>query len=199
MPVFELREEKFQIREKYRKIRASISEEEKKLLDSQICEKFLSCISYRYCDTILMYSPVRDEINVDAIAERALADGKHVAYPRCIPGTNKMNFHFVTSLDELQKGGTFGISEPPETNEKFSKRTNSCAICLVPALVYDKYGYRIGYGKGFYDRYLSHFSGSVIGIAYKSLVSDVPLPRGKFDVRANAIVTEEGVLSIARI
>ena len=54
MLIFELREEKSQIREKYRQIRAGISEEEKKMLDERICEKFLSCVSYRYCDTILM-------------------------------------------------------------------------------------------------------------------------------------------------
>lgn len=198
MPVYELREEKSKIRQKYKQIRSSVSEEEKKMLDSKICEKFLSCVSYRYCDTILMYSPVRDEINVNAIALKALEDGKRVAYPRCIPGTNKMNFHFVSSLDELEKG-TFGISEPPETNERFSKKSNGCVVCLVPALAYDKYGYRIGYGKGFYDRYLSYFTGSVIGIVYKSLISDTPLPRGKFDVCANALVTEEGVYSIARI
>ncbi len=198
MPMYELREEKSKIRQKYKQIRSSVTEEEKKILDGKICEKFLSCISYRYCDTILMYSPVRDEINVNAIALKALEDGKRVAYPRCIPGTNKMNFHFVSSLDELEKGA-FGIAEPPETNERFSKKSNDCVVCLVPALAYDKYGYRIGYGKGFYDRYLSYFTGSVIGIVYKSLISDTPLPRGKFDVCANALVTEEGVYSIARI
>lgn len=198
MAVYELREVKTRIREKYKQIRSDITADEKNVLDAKICEKFLSCVSYRYCDTVLMYSPVRDEINVDAIAEKALKDGKRVAYPKCIPDTNKMNFHFITSLDELEKG-MFGIPEPPEKNERFNKRSNCCAVCLVPALVYDRYGYRLGYGKGFYDRYLSGFNGSVIGVVYKDLITDMSLPRGKFDVRANALVTEEGVCPVVRI
>lgn len=194
MQVYELREEKIKIREKYKKLRRDIEGERKVEFDSKICERFLNCVSYRYCDTVLMYSPVRDEINVDAIARAALKDGKRVAYPRCIPGTNKMNFYFVNSLDELQKG-TFGIPEPPETNEKYNKKDANTAICLVPAVVYDKSGYRLGYGKGYYDRYLGNFNGSVIGVIYKKLITD-SLPRGKFDVRANALVTEEGVCSV---
>ncbi len=194
MQVFELREEKIKIREKYKKLRRDISGEDKKEFDRRICERFLSCVSYRYCDTVLMYSPIRDEINVDAIAEAAFRDGKKVAYPRCVPGTNKMNFYFVKSLNELQKG-SYGIPEPPETNEKYNKKDAGSAVCLVPAVVYDKSGYRLGYGKGYYDRYLGNFSGSVIGIIYKELITD-SLPKGKFDVRANALITEEGVCSV---
>lgn len=194
MQVFELREEKIKIREKYKKLRRDINGEDKKEFDRRICERFLSCVSYRYCDTVLMYSPIRDEINVDAIAEAAFRDGKKVAYPRCVPGTNKMNFYFVKSLDELQKG-SYGIPEPPETNEKYNKKDAGSAVCLVPAVVYDKSGYRLGYGKGYYDRYLGNFSGSVIGIIYKELITD-SLPKGKFDVRANALITEEGVCSV---
>ncbi len=194
MQVYELREEKIKIREEYKKMRRDITGEDKKEFDRRICEKFLGCVSYRYCDTVLMYSPVRDEINVDAIAEAAFRDGKKVAYPRCVPGTNKMNFYFVKSLDELRKG-SYGIPEPPETNERYNKKDPGSAICLVPAVVYDKSGYRLGYGKGYYDRYLGNFSGSVIGIIYKELITD-SLPKGKFDVRANALITEEGVCSV---
>ena len=194
MQVYELREEKTKIREKYKQLRRNITTENKGEFDRKICEKFLGCVSYRYCDTVLMYSPVRDEINVDAIAEAAFKDGKKVAYPRCVPGTNKMNFYYVKSLDELQKG-SYGIPEPPETNERYNKKDGGSAICLVPAVVYDKSGYRLGYGKGYYDRYLGNFSGSVIGVIYKELITD-SLPKGKFDVRANALVTEEGVCSV---
>ena len=142
------------------------------------------------CDGV-DYIGVRFSVGDDAIAIKALEDGKRVAYPRCIPGTNKMNFHFVSSLDELEKG-TFGIAEPPETNERFSKRSSGCVVCLVPALAYDKFGYRIGYGKGFYDRYLSGFSGCTLGVVYSDYILPT-VPRGRYDVSVNILLTEKGV------
>ncbi len=193
----EIREKKARIREKFKQIRKSVIGEEKARLDNDICKNFLSSATYMYNDTFLMYSPVRDEIDINLIARTALKDGKRLAYPRCVQGTNKMDFYYVTSLDELSKG-SFGILEPPENpNNKFDRTSSSSAVCLLPAVVYDKRGYRLGYGKGYYDRYLSTYKGSVIGIIYKRLITD-NVPHGRFDITADALITEEGVISIAK-
>lgn len=197
MQVNDLKVKKDRIREKYKAIRKAVTGDEKARLDSAVCKTFLSSATYIYYDTILMYSPVRDEINVNEIALQALRDGKRVAYPRCVSGTNKMDFYYVSSLDELEKG-TFGILEPP-CNEarKVDKANATGAVCLIPAIVFDKCGYRLGYGKGYYDRYLHSYSGAVLGIAYKRLVTNA-LPKGRFDIQVNAVITEEGVISVER-
>ena len=66
------------------------------------------------------------------------------------------------------------------------------AVCFVPGLVYDKAGYRLGYGKGFYDRYLSHFSGCTLGVVDSDYILPT-VPRGRFDVSVNILLTEKGV------
>jgi len=66
---------------------------------------------------------------------------------------------------------------------------------LVPCLAYDSYGYRIGYGKGYYDRFLSAFEGTKIGLCYSDFKLD-KLPRGKYDVKLDVIITEKGVMVI---
>ena len=62
----------------------------------------------------------------------------------------------------------------------------------MPGLVYDKAGYRLGYGKGFYDRYLSHFSGCTLGVVYSDYILPT-VPRGRFDVSVDILLTEKGV------
>jgi 5-formyltetrahydrofolate cyclo-ligase len=65
----------------------------------------------------------------------------------------------------------------------------------VPCLSYDTYGYRIGYGKGYYDRFLSSFDGTKIGLCYSAFKSD-RLPRGKYDIKLDIVITEKGVTVI---
>ena len=69
------------------------------------------------------------------------------------------------------------------------------AVCIIPAIVYDKEGFRIGYGKGFYDRYLPSFSGTKIGLAYNDFIID-KVPRGKYDLSADVLITEKGITAI---
>ncbi len=197
MQVNDIKTQKDKIRERYKSERCGVTGEEKTRLDDGICKTFLSSATYMYYDTILMYSPVRDEIDINAIAYQALKDGKKVAYPKCVSGTNKMDFYYVSSLDELQKGA-FGILEPSGDESKKVDRANaSNTVCLIPAIVFDRSGYRLGYGKGYYDRYLNSYNGVILGIIYKRLITD-RLPKGRFDIRANALITEEGVISVER-
>ena len=66
------------------------------------------------------------------------------------------------------------------------------AVCFVPGLVYDRSGYRLGYGKGFYDRYLSAFTGGKIGVVYSDYVIG-SVPRGRYDVTVDILLTEKGM------
>jgi 5-formyltetrahydrofolate cyclo-ligase len=65
----------------------------------------------------------------------------------------------------------------------------------VPCLSYDPYGFRIGYGKGYYDRFLSAFEGTKIGLCYSEFESE-RLPRGKYDIKLDVVMTEKGVTVI---
>ena len=189
--MYEIKKKKNDIREKYKALRVAIEPEKKALMDEKMCNYFCSLATYRYASVLLMYSPKADEVNVIPIAERALADGKRVAFPRCIPETHDMEYHYITSLDDL-KPGTYGLLEPTADLPVYDRNSSEPTACIIPALVYDKQGYRLGYGKGYYDRYLGKYIGSKVGMIYSDFIIDT-LPRGRFDLSVDFMVTEKGL------
>ena len=184
---------KDETRKIYLEKRASMDPELKRKRDKKICEVATALASYRYADYVLLYAPLDDEIDVMPVALDALAKGKKVAFPRCNKEDHTMDFHIVSSLDELRVD-SYGIREPAADSPVFDlKNCSSSMICFVPGLIYDKKGYRLGYGKGFYDRYLSSVKGNIIGVVYSDFI--VPkVPRGKFDVSLSILLTEKGVV-----
>ena len=136
--------------------RANMPAEERAAKNAAVCKSVLASATYRFADTLLLYYPRADEVDVLPIARAALEAGKKVAFPKCHPADKSMDFHFVSSVDDFEKG-EYDIMEPVNSlgiyNKENSLRDN--CICIVPAVVYDKKGYRIGYGGGYYDRYLS--------------------------------------------
>ena len=194
--MYEIRRRKNDIREKFKALRAAIPSEKKAQMDEKICNSFVSLATYRYASVLLMYAPKADEVDVFPIAKRALEDGKMIAFPRCIPETHDMEYHYVTSLDQLKKG-TYGLLEPTPDLPVYDRTSTSPSACIVPALVYDKKGYRLGYGKGYYDRYLGSYIGSKVGMIYSDYIID-SLPRGRFDLSVDFIATEKGIRVVGK-
>lgn len=194
--MYEIRKRKNDIRAKYKALRAAIPADEKAMMDEKICNAFLSLATYRYASVLLMYAPKPDEVNVMPIAERALSDGKQIAFPRCIPENHDMEYHFITSIDQL-KPGAYGLLEPTPDLPVYDRSSSAPTACIVPALVYDRHGYRLGYGKGYYDRYLGGYIGSKVGMIYSDFIID-ELPRGRFDLSVDFTVTEKGLRVIGK-
>ena len=187
-----IRKIKDEIRAEYSARRASMDPAEKKRRDDAICRAATALASFRYAESVLLYAATENEIQIRAIAEEALARGKKIAFPRCDKEAHTMQYHIVSSLDELAQD-SYGILEPPPTNPIYDPENDlGSAVCFVPGLVYDKAGYRLGYGKGFYDRYLSHFSGCTLGVVYSDYILPT-VPRGRFDVSVDILLTEKGV------
>ena len=201
MPEFypEIRELKNNLREEYRAKRRALSAQERARRDEAIARCLLGSISYRSAKTVLLYAATEEEIATDAVAGRALADGKTVAYPRCIVADKKMVFHIVTDLQQLQTG-SYGLSEPDANAPVYdfeALASRDLAIAVIPGVVFDRDGYRVGYGKGYYDRFLRAFSGVKIGLFYAEGILQL-VPRGRFDLNVDMIVTEKGVLAVGR-
>ncbi len=187
-----IKKQKDDIREEYKALRSLMSPEEKARRDSAICVAAERLVSFKYAEYVLLYAAQSDEIDMTALANVALERGKKVLFPRCDKKTHTMKYHIVSSLDELHPDA-YGIDEPPETNPIYDAEVDiGGAVCFVPGLVYDKAGYRLGYGKGFYDRYLSAFSGCTIGVIYSDYILP-EVPRGRFDVSVDILLTEKGV------
>ncbi|MBR6559293.1 MAG: 5-formyltetrahydrofolate cyclo-ligase [Clostridia bacterium] len=185
----EIRTAKNALRQEYRAKRRLIPREKKEALDKKICDTVISLASFRFADAILLFAPLDDEIDVFPIAKEALRRKKTVAFPISPPG-GIMNFHTVDSLDSLIPGN-MGILEPPKDTSLFDGTGKNC-LCIVPAFIFDKKGYRVGYGGGYYDRFLPSFSGSTMGVIYSDCILE-RVPRGRFDLSVDILVSEKGV------
>ena len=165
---------------------------EKDRRDAAICRAALSLVSFRHAEYVLLYAAMENEIDITPIAKEALARGKKIAFPRCDKESHTMRYHMVSSLSELAPDA-YSILEPPADAPVYDPDTAvGSAVCVVPGLVYDRAGYRLGYGKGFYDRYLSAFSGCTLGVVYSDYILP-SVPRGRYDVSVNILLTEKGV------
>jgi len=188
MPITDIRPIKTELREKYRSLRQAMTPEIKKEKDDAIARQVRRLWQYKKNDTLLVYVSTPIEVDTHKIIRQALADGKTVAVPRCVPGTRNMEFYRIPSLESLRPGA-FGVLEPtPETHELLAPGT--AGLCIVPAFSYDWNGFRLGYGKGYYDRFLSRFEGQIVGICYSDCVQK-SLPHGRFDRPVELLVTEK--------
>lgn len=188
---FDIREHKTELRNKYKQIRREMPANVKMQRDEKIFSRLIELDAYKSSQTVLTY--VSTEIEVDTIKfiKHALNDGKNVAVPRCVPNTRDMVFYIIKSLRDLESG-SFSVLEPiPKQCKKLTGFDE--AFCIVPALVYDRYGYRLGYGKGYYDRFLSaHKNMFCVGIGY-CCCTVTELVHGRFDVAVDTLITEKYV------
>lgn len=130
------------------------------------------------------YYPKGKELSVLPFLQWALEAGKRVALPKVSGQT--MNFYEVTSLDEVVEGA-YGIMEP------ISEKTVCWeeAVCLIPGLGFDMAGHRIGYGAGYYDRYLSEHSRlKRVGVTYEQQIVE-EIPTEETDISMEYIATED--------
>ena len=187
--------EKQRLREEHLAAREALSEQERSVLDDRITQKLLAISEYVEATTVLTYVSVSSEVSTRMFIECALRDGKTVAVPRCLPG-HCLEFVAITSLDQLI-AAPFGLLEPPKELPALTEEQMNASICIVPALLVDIKGYRLGYGAGFYDRFLSTYPGKKICLAYQQNLSRTMLPHTAFDVVVDEVITESDVLTCA--
>ncbi len=188
MQKIDIRKIKNSIRSEAKEYRINLNTKVKKELDNKILNKLLSNKEIGESNTVLCYASTPIEVDTIDLINTLIQNGKNVALPRCVDRTRDMEFYLITSLDQTEKH-TFGVMEPnPEVCEKLRDFRNS--VCIIPGLCFDLEGYRLGYGKGYYDRFLSSFRGYKIGICYDECIKN-KLPKGFFDVAADIVITEK--------
>lgn len=186
---------KDEIRREFSVKRDALPIDERLEKSAKICECAKNLVSFRHADIILLYYPIKSEINVLPIAEEAFRRGKAVAFPKCNTENHTMKFHIVSSFEELELGA-YKIMEPKESCPVYDPESDTrVAVCYVPGLTFDAFGYRLGYGKGYYDKFMHLFRGSTIGIVFSDFT--VPsLPKGKYDRHCDILLTEKGIKGI---
>ncbi len=182
-----LKQEKNELRERFKQIRRAMTAEEKERLDEKISNRVTNLWAFRECGTFITYISKPIEVDTSDMIETAWRLSKRVAVPRCVEGTREMEFYVIKSYDDLVPG-VYGLREPdPARCEKLADFSDT--FCVVPAIAFDVSGYRLGFGKGYYDRFLSQFGGKTTGACYASCVCE-SLPHGKYDRKADMLATE---------
>lgn len=160
------------------------------LRDRLIAERLLNHERVRKADCVLLYASFRSEINTWDFADELLRKGVPVCFPIC--GEDRtMTFFRTDSVQELLDGekDSYGICIPSR-NKPCPPLTEN-TVCIVPGLAFTEEGFRLGYGGGYYDRFLSENPQVyTIAAAYEDLITD-ELPVLQHDCKVNSIVTEE--------
>ncbi len=177
---------KQQLRQKALSARQAMKRSEKQMLDFKIADRVLGLWKFRVSPCLLFYCSTALEVDTRRLIERAWALGKTVALPRCRPDTVELDFFVIRSWDDVEPG-MLDIPEPKAHCRPLPE--DMTTLCIVPGLMFDRAGHRIGYGKGYYDRFLSVYRGAAVGLAYERCMEE-ELPYERHDRTVDIVVTE---------
>lgn len=191
-------ETKEQIRKRIVRIRNQMLSEEVAEKSSLIAQKVLKTPEYEEADNILLYADYCHEVMTRDIFDAAVLRKKKVFFPKA-KDDGTMEFYQVISVKQLESGYK-GIKEPI-TDKQYQYRfwRNEDTLIIVPGVAFDTKGYRVGYGKGFYDRFLrDKRQMTVMGLCYSNQIVE-EIPHDEHDIRMDKIITEEIQYSFLRI
>ncbi|MCX6802928.1 MAG: 5-formyltetrahydrofolate cyclo-ligase [Candidatus Diapherotrites archaeon] len=175
--------------------RRGLGEDEATAKSTAIARKAFSLPEIQSAGTVSCYVNSGSEVRTDSLIEDLLDAGKRVVVPAVLDH-QKMEMRCILSLNDLQKKSKF--FEPKDCCLKVEDCRKIDAI-FVPGTAFDKTGHRLGYGKGYYDRFLAGLPESVpiIGLAFECQLVE-KIPAEKHDVRVHKIVTEKRVVDCAK-
>ncbi len=185
---------KAEIRRDMKNQRKQIPEEERRQWDAIIRQRLWQREEYLHCQKLFCYISFGSEPDTNHIIQQALVENKIVYVPK-VEGTNNMEFYRINELEGLHIS-SFGIPEPASEEEKrYRSQEHRKAVMkplmLLPGLAFDQFGNRIGYGAGYYDRYLHQYqpeSFYKIALCYDFQLLELIESR-EYDIAADAILT----------
>ncbi len=179
---------KQQLRKQCRQLRKELGEEARREASLSICAWIETWDIFRNSTVILAYMPIPGEADLTPLLDRQ--PQKRWLLPRIIPEENhRMVFHPYDPSHLIRH--PFGMAEPAPDLPVIPP--DQVQLALVPGLAFDRSGWRLGYGGGYFDRFLRNFAGISLGVTFLALLLD-HLPRGEYDLPVEWVVTEAGLL-----
>ncbi|WHQ37237.1 5-formyltetrahydrofolate cyclo-ligase [Spiroplasma sp. SV19] len=177
---------KQQIRQEKITLRQKITPSLRKQKEQQIFNCFFDNDIIQNSRNIALYYSIKGEVGTTLIIEKLLAAKINVFLPRMVE--NDLQFYQITNLTaDLEFNQRYGLYEPLITLPLINK--NEIDIIVVPIVAFDQNYFRLGYGKGYYDRFLKNYQKTVIGLAFIEQLVPEPLPIEKHDVRIETIIS----------
>jgi 5-formyltetrahydrofolate cyclo-ligase len=193
----EVQESKSKLRYDYLKVRDRIEPHVRFTHSNSILSRIKQLDSYEDARILMFYLSYGSEVVTDLMINEVLADGKEVAVPVIqSPGDGIMTAVKINRLEDCYEK-VYGIRQP-EFNENDVVSKEDVDLIFVPGIVFDLNGYRIGYGKGYYDRWLEGTDIlKRVGLAFEVQLID-KIPNGQYDLPVSKILTEKRMIEIVK-
>jgi 5-formyltetrahydrofolate cyclo-ligase len=172
------------------RMREKLSEETLRQNSREITKKLVELEAFQSCRNILIFLSLPGEVQTEEMIERALSFGKKVYVPLVDAKRKRLEISELPGLDVEFEVKRFGVREPGPAHINLQPPA-ILDFVLVPGLAFDRKGGRIGFGAGYYDRFLKEVVGHVVrvGVAFDFQVLE-PVPQTEFDVPVQNILTE---------
>lgn len=182
--------DKKELRRIIKEMKNNLELEEIVYKSNEIIKKLIESEEYKKSNKIYVYVNYNQEVITADLIEKALADKKEVLVPKVYGEV--MKFHKIKAMSELAPGA-YGILEP--VNDDIDEQPYG--LMLLPGLAFDKKGNRMGYGGGFYDKYLEANKNFIkVALAYDFQLLDITLPHEEHDIGFDVIITEQRSIRI---
>lgn len=182
--------DKRNLRRLYKKIRVCIDDGRRAAEEDEIFDMLINSDEYKSASSIFVYVSFGSEVSTIRFIKKALCDAKIVTVPLCDTKSHTMRLIRIDDISRLE-AGAYGISEPKrtlaESGELKELQSDEIDVAIVPGLAFDGFGARLGYGGGYYDRFLAGFKGRSIGLAYTECMAE-SLPTDKFDCKVDKVI-----------
>lgn len=183
---------KERLRKRVLAVRMGLDRDQVKVSGQAILEQVLGLEIYRRAKLVHTYvSSKENEVDTRALIGTCLAQGKCVAVPVVMPGTKTLSHALIDGLDQLVVG-PWGLAQPDPAAATWLPAEARIDLVVVPGLAFDRRGQRIGWGGGYYDRFLAQVQTVKIGLCYDALVLDC-IPGEPHDVPVDMVVAETAI------
>lgn len=189
--------DKKSLRKKVLENRSKLSKDDILKYSETIANKLYEMSYYKNANRIMAFISFKDEIHTHDIIKTSIKNGKSIVVPITIPESKELKVSELLDFSELEVG-YYDILTPKKEFIRFVD-PNTIDLVLVPGVVFAEDGYRVGYGGGYYDRFLSKLDKNVkkIGLAFDLQVVD-KVPTENFDIPVDLIITEKRVIDCSK-
>ncbi|HKL76165.1 MAG TPA: 5-formyltetrahydrofolate cyclo-ligase [Halanaerobiales bacterium] len=185
------------LRKKWMKKRKKVAKKEGDIKSKIISKKILSLKEIKESKNIMIYVSYRSEVSTNKLIISLLNNNKRIFAPYCIKDEKRMEVVEIENPDQDLEKGAYGIKEPAKRIRNNKIDPKNLDIVVVPAVAFSKSGYRVGYGGGYYDRFLERLANKTItiGINYEEMLFDT-VPKEDHDLAVDMVVTDKRLLRI---
>lgn len=185
---------KSELRAEYMAKRDAIPPEIRALKSVSVWKNLFGLEEYKNAKTIMLYSDIKSEVRTNIFINKVFSDGKRVLLPVTDIEKGILTPYEIKDMAQLE-AGAYGIMEPRrdliENGEIREVPKDEIDIAVIPGIVFDIFGSRIGYGGGYYDRFLADFKGIKTGLSYTECLHYL-IPAEENDICVDMLITEMG-------